>query len=170
MWPFYLFFPLSIFNWSIIVLQYCVCFCHTSTWINHRYKKLLLLGRKAMANLDSIFKSRDITLLTKVCIAKAVVFPVVMYGCEIWTIKQAECIRIAAFELWCWRRVLRKRRWSNQSILKGNQPWILFGRTDAEAEAPILQPPDVKSQLIVKDPEAGKDWRQKKGAAEDTAK
>ena len=67
----------------------------------------LLLGRKAMTNLDSIFKSRDVTLPTKVCLVKAIVFPVVMYGCENWTVKKAECRRIDAFELWCWRRLLR---------------------------------------------------------------
>jgi len=71
---------------------------------SHEIKRLLLLGRKAMTNLDSILKSRDITLLTKVCLIKAMVFPVVMYGCESWTVKKAECQRIDAFELWCWRR------------------------------------------------------------------
>ena len=88
-------------------------------------------------------------------------FPVVMYGCESWTIKKAECQRTDAFELWCWRRLLRvssMARLSNQSIL-GNQSWILSGRTDAEAEAPILWPPDAKNWPIGKDPDAGKDWR-----------
>ena len=74
---------------------------------SHESKRRLLLGRKVMTNLDSIFKSRDITLPTKVCLVKAMVFPVVMYGCESWTIKKAECQRINAFELWCWRRPLR---------------------------------------------------------------
>ena len=74
---------------------------------SHEIKRHLFLGRKVMTNLDSIFKSRDITLLTKVCLVKAMVFPVVMYGCEIWTVKKAECQRIDAFELWCWRRLLR---------------------------------------------------------------
>ena len=86
------------------------------------------------------------------------VFPVVMYRCESWTIKKAECQRIDAFELWCWRRLLRvpwNSRRSNQSI-KGNQSWIFIARTDAEAETPILSPPDVKSWLIWKDPDAGK--------------
>ena len=73
----------------------------------HEIKRFLLLGRKVMINLDSIFKSRDITLLTKVCLVKAMVFPVVMYGCESWNVKKAECQRIDAFELWCWRRLLR---------------------------------------------------------------
>ena len=74
---------------------------------SHEIKRCLLLGRKVMTNLDSIFKSRDITLTTKVCLVKAMVFPVVMYGCESWTVKKAECWRIDAFELWCWRRLLR---------------------------------------------------------------
>ena len=89
---------------------------------SHKIKKCLLLGRKAMTNIDSILKSKDITLPTKVHIVKAMVFPVVMYGCEIWTIKKAECQRINAFELWYWRRLLRvpwTARRSNKSILKG---------------------------------------------------
>ena len=88
---------------------------------SHEIKRHLLLGRKVATNLDSILKSRDITLLTKVCLVKAVVFPVVMFGCESWTIKKAECWRIDAFELWCWRRLLRvpwTARRSNQSIIK----------------------------------------------------
>ena len=87
--------------------------------------KDLLLGRKAVANLDSILKSRDITLPTKVHLVEAMVFPMVMYGCESWTVKKAECRRIAAFELWCWRRLLRvpwTARRSNQSILKEISP------------------------------------------------
>ena len=92
---------------------------------SHEIKRRLLLGRKAMTNLDSILKSRDITLPTKVCLVKAMVFPVVMYGCEIWTVKKAECQRIDAFELWCWRRPLRvpwTAKRSNQSILKEISP------------------------------------------------
>ena len=88
---------------------------------SHEIKRRLLLGRKVMTNLDSILKSRDITLPTKVHLVKAVVFPVVMYGCESWTVKKAECQRIDAFELWCWRRFLRvpwTARRSNQSILR----------------------------------------------------
>ena len=88
---------------------------------SHEIKRCLLLGRKVMANLDSIFKSRDITLPTKVRLVKAMVFPVVMYGCESWTVKKAESRRIDAFELWCWRRLLRvpwTAKRSNQSILK----------------------------------------------------
>ena len=92
---------------------------------SHELKRRLLLGRKAMTNLDSILKSRDLTLPTKVCLVKAMVFPVVMYGCESWTIKKAECQRIDAFELWCWRRLLRipwMARRSIQSILKEISP------------------------------------------------
>ena len=92
---------------------------------SHEIKRRLLLGRKIMTNLDSMFKSRDITLSTKVCLVKAMVFPVVMYGCESWTVKKAECRRIDAFELWCWRRLLRvpwTARRSNQSILKEISP------------------------------------------------
>ena len=92
---------------------------------SHEIKRCLLLGRKATTNLDSIFKSRDITLTTKVCLVKAMVFPVIMYGCESWTLKKAECQRIDAFELWCWRRLLRvpwTARRSNQSILKEISP------------------------------------------------
>ena len=92
---------------------------------SHEIKRCLLLGRKVMTNLDSIFKSRDITLPTKVRLVKAMVFPVVLYGCESWTIKKAECQRIDAFELWCWRRLLRVPwtvRRSNQSILKEISP------------------------------------------------
>ena len=129
---------------------------------SHEIKRYLLLERKTMTNLDTILKSRDITLLTKVCISKAIIFPVVMYDCESWTIKKAECKTIDVLELWCWRRLLRvpwTARRSNKSI-KGNQPWIFNGRTDAEGEAPILWPTDEESQLIAKDPEARKDWRQ----------
>ena len=120
-------------------------------------KRLLLLGRKVMTNLDSIFKSRDITLPTKIRLDKAMVFPVVMYGCEIWTIKKAECWRIFAFELWCWRRLLRvpwTARRSNQSILKEISPKCsleelilklklqyfayLMWRTDSLEKTPLL--------------------------------
>ena len=96
-------------------------------YCNHKIKRCLLLGRKVMANLDSIFKSRDITLPTKVHLVKAMVFPVVMYGCESWTMKKAECQRIDAFEVWCWRRLLRvpwTARRSNQYILKEISPGI----------------------------------------------
>ena len=102
---------------------------------NHEIKRCLLLGRKAMTNLDSILKSRDITLPTKVCLVKAMVFPVVMYGCESWTIKKAKGRRIDAFELWHWRRILRvpwTARRSNQSILKEITP-------EYSLEGPILK-------------------------------
>ena len=102
--------------------------------------------KKVMTNLDSILKSRDITLPTKVHLVKAMVFPVVMYGCESWTIKKAEHRRIDAFELWCWRRLLQipwTERKSNQSILKEINAEYSLGRIDAEA--PILWPPDGKS-------------------------
>ena len=94
---------------------------------SHEIKRCLLLGRKVMTNLDSIFESRDITLPTKVRLVKAMVFPVVLYGCESWTVKKADCRRIDAFELWCWRRLLRvpwTARRSNQSILKEISPGI----------------------------------------------
>ena len=105
---------------------------------SHEIKRRLLLGRKVITNLDNIWKSRDITLLTKVRLVKAMVFPVVMYGCESWTVKKAEHRRIDAFELWCWRRPLRApwtARRSKHSILLwlplDNQPWIVIGRTIA---------------------------------------
>ena len=113
---------------------------------SHEIKRHLLLGRKVMTNLDSIFKSRDIILPTKDRLVKAMVFPVVMYGCESWTVKKAECRRIDSFELWCRRRLLRvpwTARRSNQSILKEVSPF--FGRNDAKAETPILWPPHAKS-------------------------
>ena len=126
---------------------------------SYEIKRCLLLGRKVMTNLGSILKKKDITLPTKVHLVKAMIFAVVMYGCENWTIKKADCRRIDAFELWCWRRLLRDpwtSRRPNQSILKKNQSWIFIGRTDAEAETPILWPPDEKNQLTGKDPDAGK--------------
>ena len=136
---------------------------------SHEIKIHLLLERKVMTNLDSILKSKDITLPTKVHLVKAMGFPVVMYGCESWTLKKTEHWRIDAFELWCWRRLLRvpwTARRSNQSILKGNQSWIFIGRT--EAETPILWSPDAKNWLIGKDHDAGKEWRQEeKGMTED---
>ena len=127
------------------------------------YEILLFLGGKAMTSLDSISKSRDITLPSKVRIVKAMVFPGVMYGCKSWTIKKPECRRIDAFELWCWRRLLRvlwAANRSNQSILKEIKSGTFTVRTDAEAETPILWPPDVKNWLIWKAPDAGKDLRQ----------
>ena len=119
---------------------------------SHEIKRRLLFGGKAMTNLDSILKSRDITVPTKVHLVKAMVVPVVMYGCESWTIKKAECQRIAAFELWCWSRLLRSLDCKEIQPVhhKGNQSWIFIGRTDAEPEDPILWPPDVKNWLIWK--------------------
>ena len=123
---------------------------------NHKIKRYLLLGKKAITNLDSVFKSRDITLLTKVHIVKAMVFPVVMYGYESWTVKKAEHRRIDAFELWCWRRLLRfpwTARRSNQFILKEISPEYslelmlklkfryvghMMGRTDPSEKTVIL--------------------------------
>ena len=154
---------------------------------NHKIKRCLLLGRKAVTNLDSILKSRDVTLPTKVCLIKAMVFPVVVYGCESWVIKNTVRQRIDAFKLWCWRRLLRvpwTARRSNQFILKEISPeyslellmlklklqysghlmrrtdslekTLIMGRIDAEAEAPILWPPDGKNRPTEKDPDAGK--------------
>ena len=130
---------------------------------SHEIKRRLLLGRKVMTNLDSIFKSRDITLSTKVRLVKAMVFPVVMYGCESWTVKKAEHQRINAF----WTVVLEKTLESplvSKEIQpvhsKGDQSWVFVGRTDVEAETLIFWPPDAKSWLIWKDPDAGKDWGQ----------
>ena len=115
---------------------------------SHEIKRCLLLGRKVMTNLDSILKSRDITLPTKVHLVKATVFPVVMDGCESWTIKKAEHRRIDAFELWCWRRRLESPldcKEIQPVHPKPDQSWVFIGRTDAEAETPILWPPNVKS-------------------------
>ena len=134
---------------------------------SHEIKRCLLLGSKAMTNLDRVLKSRDITLPTKVHIVKAMFFPVVMYRCESWIIKKAECWRIDAFELWCWRRLLRvpwTARRSNQSILKEINP-------EYSLEGPMLK---LKLQYLAtwceelthwKDPDAEKDWRQEEKEA-----
>ena len=124
-----------------------------------------------MINLDSILKSRGITLLTKVRLFKAMVFPVFRSASESWTMKKAECQRIVAFELWYWRRLLRVP-WSYEEIKsvhpKGNQSWIFIVRIDAKAEILILGSPATKNWLIGKGPNAGKDWRQEeKGMTED---
>ena len=140
---------------------------------SHEIKRRLFLARKVMTNLDSILKGRDITLPTKAHLFKAMVFPVVMYGCESWTIKKAECWRIDAFELWCWRRLLSLESPLDSKEIqpfhsKGNQSWIFIRRADADAETPILWPPNAKNQFIWKDPDAGKDWRwQEKGTTKD---
>ena len=107
---------------------------------SHEITSRLLLGRKVMTNLDSIFKSRDITLPTEVHLVKAMVFPLVMYGCESWTVKKAECQRIDAFELWCWRRLLNSPldcKEIQPVHPEGDQPWDFFGRNDAKAETPV---------------------------------
>ena len=113
---------------------------------SHEIKRCLLPGRKIMTNLESILKSRDITLLTKVRLVKAMVFPVVMYGCESWTVKKAECQRIDAFELWCWRRLENPLDCKEIQPVhsKGDQSWVFFGRNDAKAETPILWPPHLR--------------------------
>ena len=113
---------------------------------NHEIKRCWLLGRKVMTNLDSLLKIRDVTLPTKVCLVKAMIFPVIMYGCESWTVKKAEYRRIDAFV------VLEKTLESTLDCKeiqpvhsKGDQSWMFFGRTDAEAETPVLWPPDMKN-------------------------
>ena len=113
-----------------------------------------------MTNLNSILKSRDISLPTKVHLVKAMIFPVVMYVCESWTIKKTERRRIDAFKVWCWRRLLKSPldcKEIQPVHPKGDQSWVFIGRTDTEAETPILWSPDSKNQLIRKDPDAGKD-------------
>ena len=115
---------------------------------SHEIKRRLVLGRKVMTNLESIFKSRDITLPTKVRLVKAMVFPVVMCGCESWTVKKAEHRRIDAFELWCWEKTLESPldcKEIQPVHSEGDQPWVFIGRTDVEAETPILWPPDAQS-------------------------
>ena len=136
---------------------------------SHEIKRRLLLVRKAMTNQDSIWKSRDITLPTKVHLVKAMVFPVARYGCESWTIKKAECWRIDAFELWLEKTLESPLDCKEIKLVnpKGNQPWIFIGRTDAKAETPILWPPNGKNWLTGKNPDAGKDWRKKKGMKKD---
>ena len=137
---------------------------------SHDTKRRLPLERKAMTNLDSILKSRDLTLPTKVHVIEAIVFPIIMYGWESWTKKTAECWRIDGF----WTVVLKtlESPLDSKEIQpvhpKGNQSWIFTGRTDAEAATPILWPPDAKNWLIGKDPDSGKDWRrEEKGMTED---
>ena len=132
---------------------------------NCEIKRCLLLGRKSMTDLESILKSRDITLPTKVGIVKAMVFPVVMYGYESWTINKAEHRSTEAFKVWCWRRLLEvawTARRSKRVNPKGNQSWVIIVRTDDDAEASVLWSPDAKSWVTRKDPDAGKDLRQEK--------
>ena len=135
---------------------------HCRWWLQPWNKRRLLLGRKVMTNLDSILKSRNITLQTKVCRVKGMVFPTVMYRCESWTIKKAEWEKN-----WCFRTVVLQKTLESplyskeiQPVhLQGDQSWVFIGRTDVEAETPILWPPDAKSWFIWKDPDAGKVWR-----------
>ena len=136
---------------------------------SHEIKTCLLLRRKVMTNLDSILKSRNITLPTKVCLAKATVFPVVMYGCDSWTIKKAECGRIDAFELWCWRRLLRvpwTARASNQSILKeissGCSLEGMMLKLKLQYFGHLMQRADSLDKT-----DAGRDWGQERGTTED---
>ena len=138
---------------------------------SHEIKRRLLLGRKVMTNLESILKSRDITLAPKVYLVKAMVFPVVMYGCESWTIKKAECWRMDAFELWCWRRLLRvpwTARRSNQSILKEISPECPLERLMLKLKLQYSGHLMRRTDSFEKDPDAGKDWRrEEKGTTED---
>ena len=138
---------------------------------SHEIKRRLLLGKKVMTHQDSLLKSRDITLPTKVCLVKTMVFPVVMYGCENWTIKKAEGWRIDAFELWCWRRLLRvpwTARRSNQSNLKEISPEYSLEGLMLKLKFQNFWPPDAKCWLFWKNPDAEKDWRQEeKGMTED---
>ena len=137
---------------------------------SHEIKRRLLLGRKVMTNLDSIVKSRDIALPTKVRLVKAMVFPVVMYGCESWTVKKAECRRIDAFDLWCWRRLLRvpwTARRSNQSILKAISPGTslegMMLKLKLQYFGHLMQRVDSLEKT-----DAGRDWGQEeKGMTED---
>ena len=129
---------------------------------SHEIKRHLLLGEKAISNQDSILKSRHITLPTKVHLVKAMIFPVVVYGCESWTIKKAEHQRTDALELWLEKTLESPLDCKEIQPVhpKGNQSWIFIGRSDAKAETPILQPVDTKNCLMWKDPDVGKDWRQ----------
>ena len=155
-------------SWNSVRL-YFIGLQNHCRWCSHKIKRRLLLGRNSMTNLSSVLKSIDIALLTKVRLVKAIVFPVVMDGCESWTTKKAEHRKIDAFELWCWRRLLRVP-WtarSNQSILKEISP-------GCSLEGMMLKlklqhrPLHAKRWLIGKDSDARKDWRQKeKGAVED---
>ena len=137
---------------------------------SHEIKRYLLLERKAMTNLDSILKSRDITLPTKFCIVKAMVFPVVMYGCGSWTIKKAECWRTNAFKLWCQRWLFRvpwTARRSNQSILKEVNPEYSLEELMLKLKLQYFGHLMQRADSTGKDPDAGKDWRQKKRTTED---
>ena len=132
---------------------------HCRGWLQLWNYKHLFIGRNVMTNLDSVLKSNDITLPTKVHLVKARVFPVVMYGCESWTIKKAECQKIYAFELWLLKKALESTldfKEIQPVHPRGNQSWIFIGRTDAEAGTLKLWPPAVNNWLIRKDPDTGK--------------
>ena len=142
---------------------------HCRWWHSHEIKRHLLLGRKVMTNLDSILKSRDITLPTKVCLVKAMVFPVVMYVCECWTEKlSADKLMLLNCGIWKYSENPLDYKEIQRVHSKGDQCWVFIGGTDVEAETPILWPPDAKSWFIWKDSDAGKDWGQEeKGTTED---
>ena len=152
-------------SFGILVLLFFLSIKYLQPWS----QKKLAFWNESYGKLN-ILKSRDIILMTKVCIVKAMVFPVLMYGCESWTIKKAEHWRIDAFELWCWRRLVRvpwTGRRSNQPILREINHEYSLEVLMLKLKLPILWPPDAKSQHIGKDPDSGKDWRQKKWVAED---
>ena len=147
-----------LFSWALKITTDGDC--------SHEIKRHLLLGRKVMTNPDSLFKSRDITLPTKVHPVQVMVFPVVRYACENWPIKKAEHWRIDAFKLWCWKTLESYLDCKEIQPVhpKWDQSWVFTGRTDAKAETPILWPPDAKSWPSGKDHDAEKDWRwEKKG-------
>ena len=142
---------------------------HCRWWLQPWNQKMIASWQE-IYDKPSVLKSRDITLLTKVSIVKAMVFPVVTYGCENWTIKKAEHQRSDAFKLWYWRSLLRVP-WAAREFkpinLKGDQPWIFTGRTDTEASASVFWSSDANGQLTGKIPDAGKDWGWEKKASED---
>ena len=142
---------------------------HCRWWLQPWNEKTLTLWKKRYDQPPWILKSRDITLPTKVHLVKAMVFPVVIYGCESWIIKKAELQRIYTFELWCWRRLENPLDCKEIQPVhpKGDHSWILIGTTHVESETPVLWLLHVKNQLIGKDPDAGKDWRwEEKGTTE----
>ena len=143
---------------------------HSRWWLQPWNEKTFTPWKEVMTNIDSILKSRDVTLSAKVHLVKTMVFPIVMYGCKRWTLKKAESWGIDAFELRCWRRleISLDCKEIQPVHCEGYQPWDFFGRNDAKAETPVLWPPDWKSWFIQKDPDSGKDWWQKKkGTRED---
>ena len=136
---------------------------HCRWWLQPWNWKMLSPWKKSYDQPRQHIQKQRYYFANKVHLVKAMVFPVVMYGCKSWTIKKAECQKTDAFELWCWRRLLESPldcKEIQPIHPKGNQSWIFIGRNDAKAEAPILWPPDGKNWLIEKDPDAGKDWGQ----------